>query len=632
MKLRTRLMLALVLLLAVGVIGDHVLSVMAARRVLFSESKNRATALADVLFAAGSFAHAAESQLEDIVGAQMVVEATLAAHLVDVAENRAGMAPDEIKARLRDVVESTVLDEFWITDEQGHAYLRTVEEIDFTFPSEPGERGQAHEFRPLLEQERGLVVQDATPRDYDGRTFKYAAVSGIDGPRIVQVGLEAASLAELAKGMTAQDFVKSVRGVGGTLALMVLSDDGSVWAEHFLPEGDPRRVVIRPQDFGPEIEDARRTGESVARLWGDHMMVFLPVEGDLGPMMFAACFDATGTNAAIGRMRLRMAAVAVAILGLGVFVASRIAGGIASPLQQLTDEAAAIGKGDLHRRIEVEGCCEVRVLADAFNGMVDSLNVHIEQLQETTAAKERLEHELRIAAQVQRAMLPEAMPERPGLDIWAVMEPAHSVGGDFYDVCDLPGGRLGFTIGDVSGKGLPAALLASQSISVGRALSGQGLTMGEMMSRSNGVIFRSAEERGMFVTMIGCRYDPAAHVLQMANAGHPPPVLCRPGQAPVPLALEGSPPLGILPELSATELTAPLEVGDVVTFYTDGVTEAMNADGDLFGLERLYECLADVAGQAARQVVERVRAAVSDFVGAGEQSDDLTLLVLRGTA
>ena len=145
--------------------------------------------------AAGAFAVASGARAgdaEDVVAQHMVAEALLAAHLVAVAE-RAGMGPDEINAILRDVAERSAIDEFWITDETGRAYL-TSEDVAFTFVNDPEAQPQASAFWPLIEGGKDVVIQEARKREIDDRVFKYVGVAGVDKPRIVQVGVGAEHL------------------------------------------------------------------------------------------------------------------------------------------------------------------------------------------------------------------------------------------------------------------------------------------------------------------------------------------------------------------------------------------------------------------------------------------------------
>ena len=157
----------------------------------------RNLAAAAAVVAAGAFAVASGApagDAEDVVAGHMVAEALLAAHLVAVAE-RAGMGAEEINAILRDVAERSAIDEFWITDETGRAYL-TNEDVDFTFVADPERQPQASAFWPLIEGGEDVVVQEARKREIDDRVFKYVGVAGVDKPRVVQVGVSAEHLPE----------------------------------------------------------------------------------------------------------------------------------------------------------------------------------------------------------------------------------------------------------------------------------------------------------------------------------------------------------------------------------------------------------------------------------------------------
>jgi hypothetical protein len=148
--------------------------------------------IAAAMFVGGLASAAAAGEAEDIVARHMVAEALLAAHLVAIAE-KAGMGADEINAILKDVAEKSAIDEFWITDQQGRAYL-TNQDIEFTFDRDPTRQPQASAFWPLLEGGAEVVMQDAQKREIDDRVFKYVGVAGVDRPRIVQVGVSAENL------------------------------------------------------------------------------------------------------------------------------------------------------------------------------------------------------------------------------------------------------------------------------------------------------------------------------------------------------------------------------------------------------------------------------------------------------
>jgi len=380
-----------------------------------------------------------------------------------------------------------------------------------------------------------------------------------------------------------------------------------------------------------EVQDVLARGQSVARWDGDRMLVLTPGEWKGRKWALLLWFDVGDTEASLRQAAIYMAAVAVAMLIVGGLLAFQLARGIAYPLQHLAEEAVEIGKGNLDRQADVEAGEEVRVLSDAFNHMTGSLKAHIEQLKQTTIEKERLESEMRIAAEVQQAMLPNRLPKCPGLEIAAFNEPARMVGGDFYDAMMLPNGQLSFAIGDVSGKGLPAALLGSQYLSIGRTLAVETLGAGRVLDRSNAIICHTAETRGLFITICCGIYDPDGRVLTLANAGHPPPLLCRDGRPPEPLETHRTYPLGIVPDYEAREQSVSLQPNDLLVFYTDGVTDARDAEGEMFTTDRLLEAVRQCADRSADEVVAHIRAAVRDFMGPVELYDDLTLLTVRVT-
>ena len=204
MKLQTKIFLSIIGLLVITVITTAFVTTRGATQSMLAQMEEDGISIAQLLARSSNFAVHVPKQVEDVVGDQMVVEARIAAHLVAVAESRAGMSPEEINGILRDITDHTALDEFWITGETAHAYLRNKLDIDFTFSPDPTEQPQAHIFYPLLGQKDGVVIQEARQREVDPKVFKYVGVSGLDRPRIVQVGYEAAFLQELSQHMNAQ--------------------------------------------------------------------------------------------------------------------------------------------------------------------------------------------------------------------------------------------------------------------------------------------------------------------------------------------------------------------------------------------------------------------------------------------
>ncbi|MGB8676620.1 MAG: adenylate/guanylate cyclase domain-containing protein, partial [Pseudolabrys sp.] len=178
MRYRTRLVLLVTGLLASAVIVISAVLAWNTRNAVLASAEESGQMVANLLARSAGLANEIPNEVEDMLGAQMVAEARIAAHFVDAAE-KAGFTPDEINRRLRQLADTTVLDEFWITDEKGHAYLRNID-VDFTFSPSPLEQPQAHVFWPLLSGKKNQVVQEARQREIDDQHFKYAGVSGVD--------------------------------------------------------------------------------------------------------------------------------------------------------------------------------------------------------------------------------------------------------------------------------------------------------------------------------------------------------------------------------------------------------------------------------------------------------------------
>lgn len=626
MLLRTKLTLSFAALLILAMGANWFAVANRTRAAVRDNSIQRATAIAEMLDAGSLYARWLPRRAEELVGSQMLVQAALAAHFVDVAENRASMGPEEIRARLKDVAQRTAVDEFWITDEAGAAYLRNRVDIDFTFPDAPTARDQGHVFRRLLESRDGQLVQDAMPRELDGEVFKYAGVSGLDRPRIVQVGYKADSLAELTAGMHPGDLLQSVVGHAGILRVLVARADGALELD-----ATPEALRLSGAADAPVVDLVQKALDDRVPAWrldGDVLTVAYPRPD--AETALVGYFDAGSIRAHTIHAMAIMSLASAGILLLGAVLASRISRKIAAPVQQLAEEASRIGRGDLDRRVEVQAGGEVGVLANALNDMVASLNVHVQRLREATAFREHLETEMKIAAQVQAAMLPKQLPRRRDVEMAVLTQPARVVGGDFFDVAELPDGRVAIVLGDASGKGLPAALFATQCLSMLRAqVLGAGMTRPvEVLNRANRLLLSTCRTEDLFATLFFGIYDPAERALTFGSAGHLPHLTAKPGAA-APETRAGALPLGILEEFDAEEITVTLSPGETLLLYTDGVTDAANGQGEMFGIERVLACLSEEGALAPEDLVACLKRRVDEFIGQGEAADDMTLLALR---
>jgi serine phosphatase RsbU (regulator of sigma subunit) len=247
--------------------------------------------------------------------------------------------------------------------------------------------------------------------------------------------------------------------------------------------------------------------------------------------------------------------------------------------------------------------------------------------------KGRMEEELKIAHDIQMGMLPDKAPQLEGLQIAARTVPAREVGGDFYDFAEFPSNgstdRLGIIIADVSGKGVSAGLLMAAARSTYRVLLDAEPSVQTAMTLANQRLQRDIR-KGMFVALLYAVLDPAKRILTLANAGQTQPILCRPGAEPIHLTTDGDTfPLGIVSDCDYQERTIMLAQDSVVVFYTDGVVEAMNNAGELYGFDRFLASVHDGSALAAPMLLEKLFADVARFVGDTAQHDDTTIIVAR---
>ena len=239
--------------------------------------------------------------------------------------------------------------------------------------------------------------------------------------------------------------------------------------------------------------------------------------------------------------------------------------------------------------------------------------------------QERFERDLQFAHTLQEAFLPGRPPEIEGLMLAARYVPALEVGGDFYDFIHLPDGRVGVVIGDVSGKGIPAALFMARFSSDFRALALAGLSPGEVMSRAARIVSERSR-RGLFVTAVYVVIDPGGGQAVLSNAGHPAPLVRSADQGSLRSIEEGvDVPLGVLAEVEYPEARFSLAAGEALLLLTDGVLEARAPGGGRYGAERLNAAVGRETSRP-REMIERVLGEVVRFAGMGAQSDDLTIV------
>jgi sigma-B regulation protein RsbU (phosphoserine phosphatase) len=241
---------------------------------------------------------------------------------------------------------------------------------------------------------------------------------------------------------------------------------------------------------------------------------------------------------------------------------------------------------------------------------------------------ERTEFEMETAKGIQQSLLPEFPPRIEGFELAALNLPARQVGGDFYDFIPVSKDKWGIIIADVSGKGVPAALFMALSRTLVRANVADDTTASQAMQKANHLISQEAK-MGMFVTLFYAVLDPQKRRLQYVNAGHNPPLAVKKSSGDVILLRAKGIAMGVIDDAVLEEKEIELDSNDIVVFYTDGITEAINGAGEQFGEKRLIETINQNMDVSAKELIGRVKDKVFTFAQGQPQHDDFTLVVLK---
>ncbi|HWR22691.1 MAG TPA: SpoIIE family protein phosphatase [Feifaniaceae bacterium] len=360
--------------------------------------------------------------------------------------------------------------------------------------------------------------------------------------------------------------------------------------------------------------------------------VVAPAAASHGNILSRTGLATAQMSATMRAMFIVFACVLGALVGFVLLAADILSKRLTDPIHRLIEEVNVISGGDLTRRVEVRTGDEMEALGEAFNGMTASLRDHIKSLAAVTADRERIAAELGVAATIQSSMLPcifPPFPERTEFDIFAGMHPAKEVGGDFYDFFFTGADHLWLVVADVSGKGVPAALFMVITKTLLKNQAGFTASPAEVLTTVNGQLYQN-NEAGMFVTaFIGCLAISTGQ-FTFANAGHNFPLVRRNGRwswlkTKPGLVLAG------MEGLVYRDFEEMLSPGDRIFLYTDGVTEALNPAGELYGNRRLEDTLNASGLARARNdaLIGHIKSDIDRFAAGEPQADDITMLALQ---
>ena len=398
-----------------------------------------------------------------------------------------------------------------------------------------------------------------------------------------------------------------------------------------------------PVELEKSFEDGEMRFDEYQDEFGRFRSLYMPITGvDSRRYVIGADIDLR-----IVRERLGGALRTAINVGIGIFALSMAMGWllvdrIVQPLMRLTDFTRNMGQRNFepdpreiaamnaisHRRGD-----EVGSLAEAMTAMIARLQRYLVEMAAATAARERVEGELSAARDIQEGMLPRTFPpfpERHDVDVYAMLQSAKQVGGDLYDYVLLDRDRLFFVVGDVSGKGVPAALFMAMTMTLFKATAlASEAGPDEIMARVNAELSRDNAGQ-MFVTAFCGIIDLRTGAVAFANGGHEAPFVRAADGAVTRLDKTRGMALGVFEDAAFELAHQRLAPGEALILFTDGVSEAANADDDLFTIGRIETALASVSrGASARGLAEGLADDVRIFVGEAPQSDDLAILVVR---
>jgi len=322
-------------------------------------------------------------------------------------------------------------------------------------------------------------------------------------------------------------------------------------------------------------------------------------------------------------------AVGLVMVVVGVLVSLWLSRGLSKPIVQLSEGARQLGAGNLNYRLYWKRKDEFQELAQSFNIMAISLQEYMHELKQETSQRERLESEVRIAAEVQETLLPEHPPEVDGLELAGYSRPSRDVGGDFYDYFEVEPDVVCIVLGDATGKGLSAALLSSQCASILRTLANSLHDPAELLTRTNREFFNRVGPTHRFVTLFAMIIDVKRGVAKYASAGHPPPILINAhGGESRWLTNEPGYPLLFFKDSTSTEKEIAFQPGDKLVLYSDGLTDARDGAGAFFGEDRIVSCVESAAGKPPQALLKALRKNVQAHMGGREPTDDLTMVAM----
>jgi sigma-B regulation protein RsbU (phosphoserine phosphatase) len=438
---------------------------------------------------------------------------------------------------------------------------------------------------------------------------------------------------------TMQAIIDQFLDITGVSYVFVIDAQREVISHTFVP-GIPEEVLRLHEDFPtPGFREVIGIQELHIKGLGDVIDISAPILAGVAGHVHVG-MDRKLIRDNILSVVIRQQGLIFVIFLMSIVFAYILVGRISQPLKRLAEHAEKLAsydfsaQGDLQsddiRSLALNAQDEVGELAESFVYMEQELRKSIKNLTETTAAKERIESELKIARAIQMSMVPKIFPpfpDRAEFDLYAVIEPAKEVGGDFYDFFFIDDDYLYFVIGDVSDKGVPASLFMAVTKTLIRSQTSKEMSPDQVLTRVNKELCVDNDST-MFVTVFCGMFHTRTGDMWYSNGGHNPPYLLTAGGEVEALERTGGMVLGVMDDIPYQTKQMRLTTGDGLFLYTDGITEAMDPHGQLFSDERLRAVLRRTNGATPQEIIGGVVGEVKRFAAGAPQSDDITALAL----
>lgn len=476
---------------------------------------------------------------------------------------------------------------------------------------------QTKAFMGAITNPKFELVQAPMQRGAKDGIFQYAGVARISTPGIVEIGFRPQRLQEAINLADINNISEGFR-IGKSGSIIIIKDNKIVSAGinktkdlQNLEETIIRNSKKTHKSFKIKIDGIKYV--CLSDYWKDYIVVGILPESEMY----------LSRNSVVKAL-ITVNFILFAIIFFLIFILLQKV--VISAIYKVNNSLAKITDGDLDERVDVNNSEEFVMLSDGINTTVDALKQAID------AEAKRLDSELELAKSIQYSALPTIFPPYPEhdeFDIYATMETAKEVGGDFYDFFFIDPNHFAFLVADVSGKGIPAALFMMTSKTIIKNLAKTGLTAEEIITKANKQICKN-NEQGLFVTLFLCVLELSTGKMVCVNAGHNPPLIKRSNGNFEYFPCKPNLVVGIMNEINYDSCQTQLDKGDKIFLYTDGITEALNTEKEFYGENRLIDKLNSLSGEdiSVNNILSAVKSDVESFANQEPQADDITMLAL----